>query len=130
MDTTTPIAAASVLLGALLLGVLAYFGRKYVTLQQWTSAVDYAELVVNSIDKLYEDGQVAKDARLAAAALALTGRFPWLAREEVHTLIHGWLNVIRNEQLTITEGEIVPVPPLFPPAPPPLQAKPKVYGKL
>jgi len=81
---------------------LGYYARKELGLKQWQTAVDYAELVVNSIDKLYEDGQVVKDQRLQTAINALTTRCPWLKSAEAHTLIHGWLNIIRQEQLDIT----------------------------
>ena len=102
METQTIVATVIALLGAALVTGLGYYARKELGLKQWQTAVDYAELVVNSIDKLYADGQVIKDQRLQTAIDALTTRCPWLKSAEAHTLIHGWLNIIRQEQLDIT----------------------------
>jgi hypothetical protein len=98
METQTIVATVIALLGAALVTGLGYYARKELGLKQWQTAVDYAELVVNSIDKLYEDGQVVKDQRLQTAMNTLTTRCPWLKSEDAHTLIHGWLNIIRQEQ--------------------------------
>ena len=136
METQTIVATVIALLGAALVTGLGYYARKELGLKQWQTAVDYAELVVNSIDKLYADGQVVKDQRLQTAIDALTTRCPWLKSAEAHTLIHGWLNIIRQEQLDITATGLTesalqppaacraaPARPRPPPAPKPFQSK-------
>ena len=50
METQTIVATVIVLLGAALVTGLGYYARKELGLKQWQTAVDYAELVVNSID--------------------------------------------------------------------------------
>jgi hypothetical protein len=83
--------------------------RQYIGAKRWLMALDYAEIVVNAIDQLYETGDVGKDDRLEAAMDQLTASFPWLKTEEAHTMIHGWLGMINKERAeTFADSDIVP----------------------
>ncbi len=110
LDQPTIITAILILLGAAIVAGLGYYARKTVGLQQWQTALEYAELVVNSIDQLYDTGLVMRNQRLETATQLLRSRFPWLATEEAHTMIHGWLRIIKEQRAELLTPAVLPTP--------------------